>query len=65
MLEVQNKKVRQIVEQMDRVEREFEKRDAILYDLEGQVQIEKSKVESYESELQKASKIIESQKTNF
>ena len=47
---------------MDGVEREFEKRDANIYDLEGQVKIEKSKVESLEAELQKASRIIESQK---
>ena len=47
---------------MDGVEREFEKRDATIYDLEGQVKVEKSKVETLEAELQKASRIIESQK---
>ena len=47
---------------MDGVEREFEKRDANIYDLEGQVRVEKSKVESLDAELQKASRIIESQK---
>merc|ERR1719357_1359997 len=61
-MDTQNKKVKQIVESMDGVEREFEKRDANIYDLEGQVKIEKSKVESLEAELQKASRIIESQK---
>ena len=40
-------------------------KDATNSDLEGQVQFEKSKVESYESELQKASKIIESQKNKL
>ena len=34
-LDVQNKKVKQIAESMDSVEREFEKRDASIYDLEG------------------------------
>ncbi len=61
-LEQQNKKVKQIVSQMDGIEREFEKRDATIYDLEGQVGVEKSKVENLEAELGKASRIIESQK---
>ena len=47
---------------MNGVEREFEKRDATIYDLEGQVKVEKSKFDSLEAELQKASRIIESQK---
>ena len=50
---------------MDCVEREFEKRDATIYDLEGQVKVEKGKVEHLESELQKASKIIESHRAEL
>lgn len=61
-MDMQNKKVKQIVESMNGVEREFEKRDATIYDLEGQVKVEKSKFDSLEAELQKASRIIESQK---
>ena len=54
--------VKEIAQSMDSVEREFEKRDAIIYDLEGQVKAEKSKMEALDSELQKATKIIEAQK---
>ena len=50
---------------MDTVEREMEKRDANIVDLEGQVHVERSKIESLEQELQKASKIIESQKNEL
>ena len=50
---------------MDTVEREMEKRDANIVDLEGQVHVEKSRIDSLEAELQKASKIIESQKNEL
>ena len=50
---------------MDTVEREMEKRDANIVDLEGQVHVEKSKIESLEAELQKATKIIDSQKNEL
>ena len=54
-----------ISSQMDSVEREFEKRDATIFDLEGQVKVEKSKVEALEMELQKTSRVIESQKNEL
>ncbi len=55
-------KVKEIAESMDSVEREFEKRDASIYDLEGQVTNAKSKIAHAEAELVKASKVIESQR---
>jgi len=64
-LDMHNKKVKEIATSMDCVEREFEKRDATIYDLEGQVKVEKGKVEHLESELQKASKIIESHRAEL
>ena len=57
--------VKEIADSMDCVEREFEKRDATIYDLEGQVKVEKGKVEHLESELQKSSKIIESHRSEL
>ena len=53
------------MDSMDSVEREFEKRDATIYDMEGQIKVEKGKVEHLESELQKASKIIESHRAEL
>ena len=64
-LDTHNKKVKEISGVMDTVEREMEKRDANIVDLEGQVHVERSKIESLEQELQKASKIIESQKNEL
>jgi len=64
-LDMHNKKVKEIADSMDCVEREFEKRDATIYDLEGQVKVEKGKVEHLESELQKSSKIIESHRSEL
>ena len=64
-LDTHNKKVKEISGVMDTVEREMEKRDANIVDLEGQVHVEKSKIESLEAELQKATKIIDSQKNEL
>jgi chromosome segregation ATPase len=50
---------------MDCVEREFERRDATIYDLEGRLRVDKSKVLNLEMELTNASKIIESQKAEL
>merc|ERR1711884_453595 len=44
---------------------EEQKLRANIVDLEGQVHVEKSKIESLEAELQKATKIIDSQKNEL